>query len=104
MFSVMSQVHRAKLTKRAREYSIHGLLCFLLVFVQAAGLAHSHEGELQKQFDCGICLKANSNDDAIADSGQSLDFSNNSVTYKEPSERILFIASVPANSRAPPLA
>lgn len=41
-----------------------GLLCLLLA--QGAGLAHSHDGGPQPQFDCEICLKAGPDDDAAA--------------------------------------
>ncbi|NKB35235.1 MAG: hypothetical protein GKR91_19230 [Pseudomonadales bacterium] len=103
MSSVKTLISKAKYTKHIHDLSIRALLCFLLVFVQGAGLVHSHEGELQKQFDCDICLKVGSNEDAITSSAQPFNFYVDATIYFEAMENIPFVATVPANSRAPPL-
>ena len=63
MFFVRPQFNKENQADRVRHVALSALLCFLLVFVHGAGLAHTHEGDLQKQFDCDICLKVNSNED-----------------------------------------
>lgn len=57
---------------RTRLVPARLILCFFLLFAQSAVLLHSHDGDLQQQFDCEICLKVNSTDHAIASS--SIDF------------------------------
>ncbi|MDD9891498.1 MAG: hypothetical protein OXU30_14315 [Gammaproteobacteria bacterium] len=103
MFTVKSQSIQKKPAERARNLAAHALLCFLLVFVQGADLVHSHDGDLQQQFDCEICLKANSNEDAVASSDPSRYFNTVASGYGDLVEQRLFVAAVPANSRAPPL-
>ena len=103
MFLVRPQFNKEKQTDRVRSVALSGLLCFLLVFVQGAGLAHTHEGDLQKQFDCEICLKANSNEDVIASNNQSLALEIRTTPLSEYAERIHSAAAISANSRAPPL-
>jgi len=100
---------RPQINKENQANSVHklvanALLCFLLVFVQGAGLAHTHEGDLQKQFDCDICLKVNSSEDVIPSSNLSLSFNTDLVEYNEQATELPFVAAIPANSRAPPLA
>jgi len=103
MFLESSQFNKVKQTDRVRDVAFSALLCFLLVFVQGAGLAHTHEGDLQKQFDCEICLKPNSNEDVIASDSQPLDLETKTTPLAEYSDRIHSAAAISANSRAPPL-
>ena len=103
MFFVRPQFNKENQADRVRHVALRALLCFLLVFVQGAGLAHTHEGDLQKQFDCEICLKANSNEDVIASDSQSLVPEIRTTTSTEYADRIHSAAAISANSRAPPL-
>jgi hypothetical protein len=78
------------------------LLCALLLFVQSADLIHSHDGDLQRQFDCDICLKVGSGGNAIAVAGLSFPVKFSGQHYPELRPELPFIALTPANSRAPP--
>ena len=51
-----------------KSLPLMALLSFMLLFAQAVEHGHSHDADLQSQFDCEICLKVGSLDDlAIAD-------------------------------------
>lgn len=52
--------------RRGRSLPVYALLCLLLVFVQGTALVHHHEGDLQRQLHCDICLKVGAVDHAIA--------------------------------------
>lgn len=77
-------------------------LSVFLLFAQAVEHGHSHDADLQSQFDCEICLKVGSLDAiAIADAG-SLALPTNDQPY---SVRIQnwFSTDLPsATARAPP--
>ena len=103
MFFVRPQFNKKNQTDRVRYFAFSALLCFLLVFVQGVGLAHTHEGELQQQFDCEICLKANPNEDVIASNNQSFDPEIRTTAFPEYAERAHTASAISANSRAPPL-
>ena len=103
MFFVRPQFNKENQADRVRHVALSALLCLLLVFVQGAGLAHTHEGDLQKQFDCDICLKVNSNEDVIASNNQSFDPEIRTTAFPEYAERAHTASAISANSRAPPL-
>jgi hypothetical protein len=44
------------------------LLCMLFLSAQSMALSHSHEGDLNPQPDCEICLKVSTDDDVVIDS------------------------------------
>lgn len=48
-----------------RSLPVSAVLCLMLLFVQSADLIHTHKGDLQRQFDCEICLKIGSSTDVI---------------------------------------
>lgn len=51
-----------------RSLPLMAVLSLFLLFAQAVEHGHSHEADLQAQFDCEICLKIGSLDDiAVAD-------------------------------------
>lgn len=51
-----------------RSLPLMAVLSLFLLFAQVVEQAHSHEADLQAQFDCEICLKIGSLDDiAVAD-------------------------------------
>lgn len=87
---------------RIRLLPVHLLLCLFLVFAQSAALVHSHEGDLQKQFDCDICLKLSSTDHAIAST--AFDFAELKTTSAESLPQFHAITISPAvfHARAPP--
>lgn len=61
----LSNIFNKTLSMKSGSVRASLLLCFLFVFVQSASLVHSHDGDLQTQFDCTICLKVNGSDHAI---------------------------------------
>jgi len=74
-----------------------------LAFVQTAGLVHSHDGELQTQFDCEICLKAGSDNDIALNTSQAFVFESSSYNLVEQLETTPLSRAIPAKSRSPPL-
>lgn len=96
----------AEMANRLRELSTRDLLPFLLVFlftfVQGAGLIHNHDGDLQEQFDCNICLKSGSNNDIASSTENFANFERSSIAFLE--QRVLtpLYRIVPAKSRSPP--
>lgn len=88
--------------ERVRNLSIQALLCFMLVFVQGASLIHSHDGDLQNQIDCDICLKVGSIEGVLTSSGKGLDYNSGSISYNSAPVAIQYAAVVPSKSRSPP--
>jgi len=77
-------------------------LCLLLVIAQSGYLVHSHDGNLQSQFDCEICLKFGSSGDAILDNGPET-FVNSPLTYfSSILTPVPFLAVYSAPPRGPP--
>ena len=103
MFFVRSQFNKENQAYRARNRWLSVLLCLMFVFAQGVGLAHTHEGELQKEFDCDICLNVSSSEDTIESSSQSFNLNTNTTSFMDYAERTPFGSAIPANSRAPPL-
>lgn len=77
-------------------------LCFVLLFVQSATLVHSHEGDLQPQFDCEICLKVGSAGHGIVSSAVAIEIPR--VVVEVPTEQYGIATSIPVffKARAPP--
>ncbi|MSR12596.1 MAG: hypothetical protein EXR84_12515 [Gammaproteobacteria bacterium] len=103
MFSFLSTKlpYKAAL-QRFRLIPVRLLLCFFLVFAQSATLLHSHDGDLQRQFDCDICLKVNSSDHAIASSSFDFDLARSAVSYVAPQYHIATPVLPAFRARAPP--
>jgi hypothetical protein len=75
-------------------------LVYLLT--QSAGLQHTHDGRLDLQSDCHICLKLGTADDGIpvAYAVQAIDATAQS--YPAPALNLVFLSAPTARSRAPP--
>lgn len=97
-----TRIRTADFTRKAKEYSAYGLLCFLLLFVQSADLTHSHDGDLQPQFDCEVCLKVGANEDFIESSSFIVHLNSDTTKITEFSAKAPHFFAIPANSRAPP--
>lgn len=97
------RIRTAEFTRKAKEYSAYGVLCFLLLFVQSADLTHSHDGDLQQQFDCEICLKVGANEDFIESSGMLVNLDSDASNVTEYKTEAPNFFAISANSRAPPL-
>ena len=86
----------------AKALPVIGILCQLLLFVHSADLIHSHDSELQNQFECEICLKFGSVEDSLGSS--QLDFYSKADSQQfEPFVTVLQFLSHPTyRARAPP--
>ena len=106
MFITKFKNSATKIAYRSRVLSARDLvpflLAFLFTFVQGAGLVHNHDGELQQQFDCNICLKSGSNNDIVNSIDHSFNFQRFSVEFIEPAALVRFHQIVPSKSRSPP--
>lgn len=80
-------------------------LIFALVFLvfQSSTLLHSHNGDLNKHIDCAQCLQLGSNHDALPTAAPALVIPALIHAYRPLTAFSVFVARVPANSRAPPL-
>ena len=82
---------------------VSALTAFLLL-VQGADLVHTHDGDLQAQVDCEICLKFGNDDEVIVDSQSGPRLFASNQTYFQSTPAIPFQAVIAANPRAPPRA
>ena len=55
-----------------KSLSLMAVLSVFLLFAQAVEHSHSHDADLQAQFDCEICLKVGSLDDIAVAKAPSL--------------------------------
>lgn len=94
---------RFKFLNKVSRNAVRGLVCVVLLFVQSTGLSHSHEGELQAQYDCEICLKSGSIEDILIVGEHSVRFCNNSQKYISIDENRPFTLALTAKSRSPPI-
>ena len=78
------------------------VLSVFLLFAQAVEHSHSHDADLQAQFDCEICLKAGSLDDAAVAKAPSLNQQPNIQSYVALIESHCFVEIIRATARAPP--
>ena len=106
MFTTKIKNSAAKVANRLRglsaRYLSPFLLTFLFTFVQGAGLVHHHDGDLQQQFDCNICLKSGSNNDIAANTEHYFNFQRLSIEFLQPLTLAPLYRIVPAKSRSPP--
>lgn len=103
MFAVSTQLNQENSSHKARNRFMSVVLCLVFLFLEVAGLAHSHEGDLERDLDCEICLNIGTSEDAIASSDQTFDPRTNNTAFLQYAEQISFGPAIPANSRAPPL-
>lgn len=90
-------------SKRLRSVAATVLFSAILLFGQSVDLGHNHDGDLQAQFDCDICLVAGSLSDALHAGEISLDFSRNASFVQSGVASHVSFLSVPRQARAPPL-
>lgn len=90
--------------QRQRAIPVVALVSLFLLFVQSADLVHSHDGDLQPQYDCEICLKAGSGGDAIVASKTHIDIPTPRQSYLQIQLSPEFAPLLSPNSRSPPTA
>jgi len=90
------------LLSQLRRLPALGIFCVLLLFVQSAELIHSHQGDLQKQFDCEICLKVGSLDDGVLTAKFDFDAVTLQQVSASPATNPVISSTPPRQARAPP--
>lgn len=90
-------------SKRPLSLAAAWLFSAVLLFAQAVDLSHNHEGDLQAQFDCDICLVTGSLSDALAAGEIGLEVSSDSVAIQGGITSLVSYTAVPRHARAPPI-
>jgi hypothetical protein len=85
-----------------RSLPLMAVLSLFLLFAQAVEHGHSHEADLQAQFDCEICLKIGSLDDVVLAEAPSLHFSSTPQTFSILIQNQISSELVSASARGPP--
>lgn len=60
-----SALYNASGKRAAGLKALFALLCLLFFAAQVQGLSHTHDGNLDFQVDCEVCLKLSSDDDVL---------------------------------------
>ena len=81
------------------RYVLFGLV---LLATQITGLVHSHAEDLQTQADCELCLKLNSNDDAVNIANYSIEISAPAQNFAFRSDFSVDLNLPAVRARAPP--
>lgn len=89
--------------KRGAAKYLALVFALVLLVYQTSTLVHSHNGDLNKHFDCTFCLQLGSSHDALPATVLSIDLPTVVHQYAPVFAAPIVVASVPANSRAPPL-
>lgn len=87
---------------RRLSLALVSMLAAFLLLVQSADLIHTHNGDLQAQVDCEICLKFGNDDEVIVDSQTAPRLFASHQFYSRSTSAIPFQAVIAANPRAPP--
>ena len=87
---------------RFRSLPLTAVICLLLLFVQGAALAHSHENDPQVRYDCDICLKIGSSTDVIATVHVDTPVSPVQHEWLDARAELPFLPLLDIRSRAPP--
>jgi len=101
----VSLLKRPQAKQSAGLKALLALLCVLFLAAQIQGLNHTHEGNLDYQADCDICLKLSSGDDVLIAS-----CSETPTRLSQQAEAQYASADLPAElvkfrqARAPPIA
>ena len=85
-----------------RSLPVMAVLSLVLLFAQAEQLGHTHEADLQAQFDCEICLKLGSLEDAAIADAPSMGFVVSSQSYDALNQNLFTSVPPSATARSPP--
>lgn len=83
--------------------AVLGLLCLLFVTAQAIDLSHSHNGDLNLQADCDICLKLSSDDDMLLNAVESAPEPHKQLVALTAHRKVPVAGILSFQARAPPL-
>ena len=90
-------------SQRLARVALACLFSAVLLFAQAVDLSHNHQGDLQAQFDCDICLATSTLSGAIAASELGLDSPRDTVAISDWSAFHVSHSAVTPQARAPPI-
>lgn len=85
-----------------RSLPLMAVLSLCLLFAQAVEKGHSHEADLQAQFDCEICLKIGSLDDIIVAEAPNLNLPATQETFSILIQDQISSETISASARGPP--
>jgi len=85
-----------------RSLPLMAVLSLFLLFAQAVEHGHSHEADLQAQFDCEICLKIGSLEDIAVAETLNLDFLSTHQSFSILIQNQISSELVSASARGPP--
>jgi len=85
-----------------RSLPLMAVLSLFLLFAQAVAHGHSHETDLQAQFDCEICLKIGSLEDIAVAEAPNLNFPTIHQTFPILIQNQTSSELVSAYARGPP--
>lgn len=85
-----------------KSLPLMAVLSLFLLFAQAVEHGHSHEADLQSQFDCEICLKIGSLDDIIVAEAPQLSLPTTHQTFPILIQNQTSSELVSASARGPP--
>jgi len=85
-----------------RSLPLMVLLSLFLLFAQAVEYGHSHEVDLQAQFDCEICLKMSSLEDIAVAEAPNLGVPSTHYTFSILIQNQISSELVSASARGPP--
>ncbi len=85
-----------------RSLPLMAVLGLFLLFAQVVEQSHSHEADIQAQFDCEICHKIGSLDDIAVSQAPELDLPLTPQTYSILTQNQISPEPTTANARGPP--
>ena len=85
-----------------RSLPLMAVLSLFLLFAQTVEKGHSHEADLQAQFDCEICLKIGSLDDITLADAPNLSLPTTQQTFPTLVQSQTSSELVSASARGPP--
>ena len=96
-------VHRIRKQMTAlRSLPLMAMLSLFLLFAQAVEHGHSHEADLQAQFDCEICLKIGSLEDVVIAEAPNLTLPATQQTFSILVQNQISSELATATARGPP--
>ena len=85
-----------------KSLPLMAVLSLFLLFAQAVEHGHSHEADLQAQFDCEICLKIGSLEDIAVAEATNLSFLSTHQTFPILIQNQISSEPISASARSPP--
>lgn len=87
---------------KAKRCALVLIAVLALVLSQGMALAHTHDGDLNRQFDCELCLKLSAGDDANIAAASALELDTKTLRPSSLLLRIIDLSLPNPSARAPP--